>query len=64
LPTLINKKADFNEYGGLGFTESEQWFKMIKLDPHIFTDTGYRFQQNIYEQGNYWYWPIKNESEF
>lgn len=37
---------------------------MIKLDPHIFTDTGYRFRRNVYEQEDYWYWPIKKESVF
>ena len=53
---IINQKVEFNKDNEhLNVRETEQWLPSISLSPGKFTDAGYRFKKNVFEQFKYWF---------
>ena len=48
LPLVINKSPDFGSFDSI-YKEEEIYVDDVKLGPHKFTDTGYRFRINDYK---------------
>ena len=45
---IINDKIDFTKFDEEAERQNEIWMPAIKLKPGLYSDTGYRFRENLF----------------
>ena len=51
---VLNDKIDFSQFGLGAIRQNEIWMPLMKFKEGYYTDAGYRFRENKFEQKDHW----------
>ena len=51
---VLNDKIDFTKYDAGVIRQNEIWLPTLKFKPGLFTDQGFRFQENSFKKDDHW----------
>ena len=60
--SVLNEKLDFSKWDNDHIRQNEIWLPTLPMIPGKFTDSGYRFRENIFNNG-YNIWPTAKSSK-
>ena len=52
---VLNNKIDFSKFDDGSIRQNEIWLPTVKFQPGLFTDQGFRFQENEFSKSDHWF---------